>query len=340
VCRDGAPTLPAPRGPLTISLAAYLLGGGTSTLRTPPRDGDDPIANEDLQLALYCCYELHYRSFAGVPDSLEWDPELIGFRAALEHRFERSLPGLAADEATDPSRIGETLFRLAEADDSPSLAAHLETAASAERFREFMIHRSAYQLKEADPHTWAIPRLDGAAKAALVEVQADEYGGGEPTRMHSRLFADAMSELGLDSSYGAYLDAVPASTLATVNLVSLFGLHRRWRGSLVGHLAMFEITSPGPNRRYAAALRRMGFGQRATAFYDEHVEADSIHENIAAYDLAQGLAMAEPALTHDILLGASALLHFEGEMARRVTAAWDEGRTSLTDRGAQLTRAA
>jgi Iron-containing redox enzyme len=46
------------------------------------------------------------------------------------------------------------------------------------QLREFAIHRSAYQLKEADPHTWAIPRLTGAVKAAMVEIQADEYGDG------------------------------------------------------------------------------------------------------------------------------------------------------------------
>ena len=49
-----------------------------------------------------------------------------------------------------------------------------------------MLHRSAYHLKEADPFTWAIPRLDGSPKAALVEIQADEYGGGHAARMHAR----------------------------------------------------------------------------------------------------------------------------------------------------------
>ena len=51
------------------------------------------------------------------------------------------------------------------------------------------MHRSAYQLKEADPHSWALPRLSGPPKAALVEVQADEYGGGRPERIHAELFA-------------------------------------------------------------------------------------------------------------------------------------------------------
>ena len=163
-----------------------------------------------------------------------------------------------------------------------------------DQFREFVIHRSAYQLKEADPHTWAIPRMRGAPKAAMVEIQADEYGSGRPDRVHSTLFAKAMDALDLDSSYGAYLDRIPGVTLATVNLISRFGLHRELRGALTGHLAMFEITSPIPNRRYAGALRRFGASDDAIDFFDEHVEADSVHEQVAARDLAQGLAQSEP----------------------------------------------
>jgi hypothetical protein len=289
--------------------------------------------SEDLQLALYVSYELHYRSFAGADDRMEWDPAALAFRGALERRFEET--ALAGIEAPDcrPETVGETLFRMAEEDDGPSLAAYLETAGDLEQFREFMIHRSAYQLKEADPHTWAIPRVHGAAKSALVEVQADEYGSGDPERMHSRLFANSMEALGLDPSYGAYSDLLPAASLATVNLISFFGLKRDRRGALVGHLAMFEITSAVPNRRYAAALRRLGFGKEATDFYDEHVEADSVHENVAAYDLAQGLALAEPELTGDILFGARALLALDAEMAAGMLAAWDAGESSL--RGAR-----
>ena len=92
------------------------------------------------------------------------------------------------------------LRAIADADDGPSLSRHVEREATLEQVREFLVHRSAYQLKEADPHSWAIPRLCGAPKAALVEIQADEYGGGRPERMHARLFADAMAALGLDAT--------------------------------------------------------------------------------------------------------------------------------------------
>jgi hypothetical protein len=110
--------------------------------------------------------------------------------------------------------------------------------------------------------------------------------------------------------------------------MSMFGLHRRWRGAIIGHLAMFEITSPGPNRLYARALRRLGT-EAATEFFDEHVEADSIHENIAAHDMAQGLAIADPGLAGDILFGARALLALDAAWAEHVLEAWRLGESSL-----------
>ncbi|MDK0748951.1 iron-containing redox enzyme family protein, partial [Clostridium perfringens] len=90
-----------------------------------------------------------------------------------------------------------------------------------------------------------------------------------------------LSELGLDPSYHAYLPVVPGWTLAGVNAVSLFGLHRRWLGAAVGHLAMFEMTSVEPMGASAAALRRLGFGSDARHFYAVHVVADAHHQHVA-----------------------------------------------------------
>ena len=98
--------------------------------------------------------------------------------------------------------------------------------------------------------------------------------------------------------------------------MSLFGLHRRLRGCIVGHLALFEMTSSVPNRRYADGLRRLGLDDHDLLdFYDEHVEADAVHENIAAWDLAGALARGEPELAADILFGARALLALESRWA-------------------------
>lgn len=326
------PSLPPPRGPISELLAERLRGDPGAIEAIGIRAPGDGLADEDLQLALYLCYELHYRGFAEVDWAWEWEPSLLALRRELEASFEAALReaiGAPERRRVDPQRIDLALREIADADHGPSLSRHVEREASAEQLREFMVHRSAYQLKEADPHTWAIPRLFGPPKAAIVEIQADEYGGGRVERIHAQLFADAMAAVGLDPAYGAYLERIPAATLATVNLMSLFGLHRRWLGAIVGHLALFEITSPVPNRRYAEGVRRLGFGERATAFFDEHVLADAAHESIAAVDLAGGLARQAPELGADILWGARALDFVEGRWSAGVLEAWRGGRSSL-----------
>jgi hypothetical protein len=291
---------------------------------------EDPLADDDLQLALYLCFELHYRSFPNVDPAWEWSPSLLSIRALLEEAFLGALElEVGAADAVDPAKLGDLLFQIEAADQGVSLSRHLEVEAGMDEFREFVVHRSLYQLKESDPHSWAIPRLSGPAKTALLEVQADEYGGGRPERMHSALFAKTMRALGLDDRENAYLDRIPGTTLATVNLMSATGLQRARRGAIVGHLAMFEMTSALPNRRYGNALRRLGFDAEATDFYDEHVEADAVHENIAAHDLAGGLARQEPELVADIVFGARALLYLEDRFGRRLLEAWDRGETSL-----------
>jgi hypothetical protein len=325
-----------PRGALTESLlAAWAHDAHVIGARLPDQEVD-PLEDEDLQLALYLCYELHYRGLPGVDERWEWEPSLLGLRRELETRFERALTDAVPPvrQLVPAGEIDLALRAIAERD-SPPLSNYIRASADLDQVREFFIHRSLYQLKEADPHSWAIPRLWGAPKAALIEIQADEYGGGRAEWIHAELFARAMTAVGLDRTYGAYLDQIPAVTLATVNLMSLFGLHRRWRGAIIGHLALFEMTSSIPNRRYADGLRRLGLGADATLFFDEHVEADAVHENVAAVDLAGGLIRQDASLCRSLLWGAEALAELDARWAAHLLECWRDHRTSLLDASAK-----
>jgi hypothetical protein len=325
--------LPSPRGPLSERLFEALASPPDTGLEQPEVvDPLDPIADEDLQLALYVAYEIHYTGIRGVDEGWEWAPSLLAFRAELERPFEAAVAELVEPAGEEElASVGAALQAIVAEDPGPPLSRYMETRGTLEQMLEHVLHRSAYQLKEADPHSWAIPRIPPRAKAALLEVQADEYGGGNAERMHSVLFAQTMAALGLDATYGAYLERLPGVTLATVNLVSGLGLHRRRRGACIGHLAGFEMTSSIPNRRYGNALRRLGFGREATHFYDEHVEADAVHENIAAWDLAGGLAADEPEVAADILFGARALLQVEALWATHLMDSWERGESSLRE---------
>ncbi|MCE7047632.1 iron-containing redox enzyme family protein [Streptomyces purpurascens] len=318
------PPLPTPRGPLSSGVEAYLRGAG----RLPRREGIDraQVYGDDLQLALYLCYELHYRGFAGVAPEREWDPDLLRTRAALEQRF---LSALRTDARVHDSVAEALRGLLVEPVHGTGVTHFLRDEGELWQVREYAALRSLYHLKEADPHAWVLPRLWGRAKAGMAAVEFDEWGGGRADRVHARLFADLMTDLGLDTRYGRYLDAATAEALVTVNLMSLFGLHRALRGALVGHFATVEITSSPGSRRLAQAMRRTGAGSAAEHFYDEHVEADAVHEQVVRHDVIGGLLEQEPYLAPDVVFGIDATGFVEDRFGARLLGDWRASRSSL-----------
>ncbi|MBV9444534.1 MAG: iron-containing redox enzyme family protein [Streptosporangiaceae bacterium] len=319
--------LPAARGEISAGLIDALRD-------SPRRAGEMPVRaarqagpyQGDLQLALYLCYELHYRGIAGVSDEWEWNPALLELRGELEARF---LGGLRAD--VEPHEdVGSALdVLLAEPVNGTSLSHFLRDEGELWQLREYAALRSLYHLKEADPEAWAIPRLTGRAKAGLVAVEYDEYGAGRADRIHAKLYADLMADLGLDNRYGHYLEAGTAEMLAVVNLMSLFGLHRSLRGALAGHYATVEVTSSPACRRLAKAMERVGAGPAAVRFYTEHVEADAVHEQLARREIIGGLLEDEPELESDVVFGIDATGWVEDRFGAALLTAWRDGRSSL-----------
>lgn len=327
--------MPPPRGGLSAWLAATLRQGpaGLSASVTPP-PVPHPIAaaweDDDLQLALWCSYELHYRGFEDVDERWEWHPAIVGFCGSLERWWLAALRSVVGEPAAvSAAELPDALVRLVHRPGGPDLSGYLAREADRSQFAEYVAHRSVYQLKEGDPHSFGIPRLAGQVKAALVEIQADEYGGGWAERMHSELFRATMRWLDLNDGYGHYVPAVPSVTLAVSNLMSFFALHRRWLGALLGHLAALEMTSTGPNRMYSAGARRLGADEQSRRYFDEHVEADAVHEQIAAHDLCGAYAVAHPDTAADILFGASCCLAIDDALAGHLLSCWRAGQSSL-----------
>lgn len=339
---DAPVPLPSPRGRVSAALIHVLAGDsrGGVDLRALRWTGEpaSAVTDDDLQLALWLTYEQHYRGLAGVDEGWEWHPELVWARREWEQQLLVGLrqqlaarPFTVESAGTERQTVQAALNQLAGSEDGPSLSKFLMREATADQFREFLVHRSLYHLKEADPHSWGIPRLSGTVKAAMISIQADEYGGGVLPAMHAQLFRTLLDDWDLDATYGHHLDRVPGVTLMMTNLISLFGLHRRWRGALVGHLAMFEMTSSVPNGRYARGHRRLGGGEVAARFFDEHVVADSVHDQIALHDLAGGLVQQEPQLADDVVFGARCAAYADEVFADRVLARWEAGESSLRE---------
>jgi hypothetical protein len=334
------PVAITPRGPLSgriLELLAspnpvrefrpvlHLVQGAIDEAESVSRD-------EDIQLTLFLLYDLHYGSLGEMSDEWEWQPGLIDARIRIEHELERELrtaitpPALPRPTAADVARA---LTNLTRARRDSTFPTYIAKTATADQIGEYLIHRSVATLREADPYAWAVPRLTGRAKAALVEIQADENGDGRPSRMHSEMFARTLQALDLDPRYGHYIDNVPAVTLASLNMVSMFGLNRRLRGAVIGHLAAFELTTSTPNLLFGNGLRRLGHGRPATEYFDEHVAFEATHQRIVAHELAGALAEDHPALLPYIIFGACACLAAEGWVERHLLTSWEADTSSL-----------
>ena len=325
------PVLPAAHGPLSTAVRCALAGppSGDHLARVSASVRDSDPYGLDLQLALSMCYELHYRGLAGVDPAWEWNPALLGLRAELERVF---LAGVRRDVGPidpDHTAAAEMEAITVEAVDGTGPSYYLRDTGSWQQMCEYFVHRSLYHLKEADPHAWAIPRLTGMAKAAFVAVEFDEYGAGQGTRLHQRLFADLLAAAGLNATYWGYVDAVPAESLAVVNLMSLFGLHRSLRGAAIGHFASTEITSPPGSKRMVKALQRLEAPAACVQFYSEHVEADAVHEHVVRIDVVGDLVAQEPQLEHDVIFGIRAHAAVEDRLAEQIMTSWGQHRTSL-----------
>ncbi|MCY7396598.1 MAG: iron-containing redox enzyme family protein [Nocardioides sp.] len=318
--------LPSPRGPLGERVLTVLRGEvrevgdpGAAVIEVP-----DQRACDDDALTLWVLHELHYRGFEDVSEEWEWAPALMGVRWLLEHELEERLRVRYADARVPVAdEVTRSLATLTATHEGPSLARHLQRNASREQALALLRQRSLYHLKEGDPTSWVIPRLTTRPKAALLEVQFDEYGDGDPARLHHEMFARGLETSGLCSAYGHYVDEALVPVLEQNNAVSMFGLHRRLRGAALGHLAAFESTSAVPSRQLAQGLTRLGFPPEMIAYYDEHVEADAVHEQVVVRDVCGALVQEEPGQHEEVVFGAWTCLDLEARTATAMLARWD-----------------
>jgi hypothetical protein len=323
---DVSTTLPRPRGPLSSAVAEVLSRPPHAAPALSTVDTDVDPYGEDHVLALHLCYELHYRGFTGVDPEWEWEPTLLGLRRDLEQGF---LAALRSDVDGGDDVTGTLDALLFEPIPGDGVSHFLRDHGEWWHMREYLVHCSIYHSKEGDPHAWVIPRLQGSAKAAVVAVEFDEFGGGRADRAHAQLYANLLRAASLADGYLSYLDDVTPHMLAIVNLMSLLGLHRSLRGGLVGQLCAAEITSAPRAHRMAQALRRLDADPACIEFYTEHVEADAVHELVMRHDVVDGLLEREPELAADVVFGIQASELLEQRFTNHVLGSWQTHRTSL-----------
>ncbi|HEY3527562.1 MAG TPA: iron-containing redox enzyme family protein [Nocardioides sp.] len=287
---------------------------------------DEPVLTDrDVQLALWTVYELSYRGFDDVDPAAESDPDVVRIRGVIEHRFEQELRQETRTRLAgvpDRDDVADQLLTLVRQEDGPKLSSYLRREATLEEMRDYLRERSVQQLRESDPQSFLLPRLEGAAKVALAELQYDEYGAGRPERLHQTLYAEALAAVGLDDRYAAYVGEISGTALASANVMSLFALNRRGLAAGLGHFAVFEASSVVPSRRIASGIERLELPAAVATYFLEHVEADAVHEQVAARDVCGPYVADHPDQREAVLFGAACALHLDELSGRELLARW------------------
>lgn len=306
------PVLPPARGPLSLAVIELLTERAPRThfapVEAPLRDSDP--YGIDMQLALHICYELHYRGFAGVDPGWEWNPALLSLRAQFENEFLSAISHSVGVIEPDSGVTAELTRLTALARTGP--IEYLRSEGTWRQMQEYFIHRSLYRLRESDPQTWVVPRHCGCR---------------ESVRQQS--FAILMAKAGLDATYLAYLDRLPAQSLAVGNLMTLLGLHRAQRGAAAGFFAAAEASFAQTSRILLDAMRHVNAPAACTEFYRDYIENDAPREHSETHAAVSALALREPHLDHDVIFGIRAQQVLETMRAEHLVSSWSAGRSSL-----------
>jgi hypothetical protein len=177
--------------------------------------------------------------------------------------------------------------------------------------QEYFIHRSLYRVRECDPHSFGSSRQCEC-----------------PSRVTKQSFGDLMTKAGLDASHLGYIDRLPAQSLAVVNLMSLFGLHRAHRGAAAGRLAAAETATNQAAGLLRQALERISAPRPCIEFYREYAEISADLEG-SAHEEVSALIAREPALEPDVVFGIKAQQLVEKRLTEHLVTSWRAGRSSL-----------
>lgn len=303
------PLIPWSRGPLSAAVIDALQRAPGSFRMSGRVEVHDALRDDDFQLALYLSYEVRYRDFLGA--DWEWDADLLAFRSQLEQVFVARL----REEVTrryprQTPQVDDAIDHLIFTSTARSLLQHFVVAGDVDQLRELFVHRSASYSH------------DGTS-----EHDDRRSRGGANARPDS--FAATLISLGLDPSLGSYVEMLPGVTLAMANLHSMFEVHHRWRGALVGQLAVQEMTAGGRAEKWGDALDRFGVVHSGAGHPSGDADLDARYAALARDHLVSGLLGADPELVGDVLFGAGATLMLDQNFCDHLLSAWEHRRSSL-----------
>jgi len=256
--------------PLADALEAALAGGDDRQLQDTLEI--HPVGRRDAALALAQVHDLHLAPLHTLGDKvrLQHHPVVATLKHRLEQAYLRRLP--APTTADEDAVAG--MRRIAAIDLVPPVYDWIADEASLEEMRAYLTLEGGPDGGFDDLVALCQIGIDGEPKVELATNYWDEMGRGDLTAVHTELHHRMAKALGLtavdrrDQPVEALERSLLGSTLAT---------NRALQPEMVGALGLLELQAGPRCRRVVKGLKRLGRGEDALAFYEEHAVADPRH---------------------------------------------------------------
>lgn len=245
-------------------------------------DGDDrglertldiqPVGRRDAALALAQVHDLHLAPVEdlGARVRLQHHPVVATLKHRLEATYLRRLP-------TPQSSEGDAVAgmrKVASIDLVPPVYDWIAEKATLEEVRTYLSLEGGPDGGFDDLVALCQIGIEGEAKVELATNYWDEMGRGELARVHTELHERMSEALQLA---GVERRDQPVEALERSLLGSVLATNRALQPELIGALGLLELQAGPRCRRVVKGLKRLGCGDAALAFYEEHAVADPRH---------------------------------------------------------------
>ncbi|AQA16542.1 hypothetical protein BV401_28695 [Streptomyces malaysiensis subsp. malaysiensis] len=237
----------------------------------------------------------------------------------LEHEFGQIPEELLSGYPTGGKEYVRWLKALIQdhpASTHPMYAEHLPTVATAEDIRFLLAQETSLDPRFDD--ILAVMQL-GATGAEKMEIAAnywDEMGNGEFADVHTTLFSQCLTSIGVDQDY-VEQNLLPIAKECG-NISAGLALSRRHYLRAIGYYGVTEFLAPRRFRQLVTAWDRLGLPPEGKIYHDIHINIDAHHAAGWYKNVIGPVVERDPAAGREVALGTFVRLNTSAQYLDRV----------------------
>ena len=152
---------------------------------------------------------------------------------------------------------------------------YLNKYATFEDLRYFLVQETTIDTRFDDFLALIQLGTDDSVKLEIASNYWDEMGNGNQARMHTVMFSETMSNLGIQPTQCN--DDLAIEALVCGNLSLMLSLRRKYFYKAIGYFAATEFMTPRRFKNVIAAWLRNGLELSGIEYHKEHIKIDAVH---------------------------------------------------------------